>query len=487
MDIERQVVTRSKMKQYKRLGVIFLLMMASTAVMLVTTTSVGFAQAPDKEFTISVGETLTFSGRGVRSVSIGLPKIADAQVADNRQLIVTGKQPGTTTINIYGSDGQKTLLIRVVGTNPQSLAEEVRQVLGPGSGVDVRVVKGRVLLEGEVAGEKFKRKIETLISLYPNQVLNFTTYREAFVEGARMVSVDIYFVQLATTDRDQLGVKWGQFIGANYTFGSGDVPLYYGDSLDSGVTPGQTGTLLSNPAALTGGEGLTSYWSMVGQVNVALDFLVENGLIKTVNHGTLVTEAGKEASYHNGGTILIPISSISSTGVSEVPYGLNVKMLPVVDANHNVKLEIELDYSELDYANGVDELPALRNNQITTVVNTRAGQSVLVSSQENINKTSNEAGWWMLSRVPILGWLFKSRNYVGTTLDNALFVTPRIYEPGKKTHNQVVDGVFKQLIKAGAEPEDLPDLQNNTKSSGDSDASEDTKDDAADAQPSLLE
>jgi pilus assembly protein CpaC len=477
------------MKKFKRLGVIFLLVLASSAVTMVASTTAALAQAPDKEFTISVGETLTFSGRGVRSVSIGLPKIADAQVADNRQLIVTGKQPGTTTINIYGSDGQKTLLIRVVGTNPQSLAEEVRQVLGPGSGVDVRVVKGRVLLEGEVSGEKFKRKIEALGKLYPSQVLNFTTYREAFVEGARMVSVDIYFVQLATTNRDQLGVKWGQFLGSNYTFGSGDVPLYYGDApLDPGVNPGQTDSLLSSPAALTGGQGLTSYWSLVGQVNVALDFLVENGLIKTVNHGTVVTEAGKEAIYHNGGTLLVEVSSLGGSSVEKVPYGLDVKMLPVIDAKGKVRLEIELDYSELDYSNGVGELPALRNNNILTVVNTRAGQSVMVSSQESISKTSNESGWWMLSRVPILGWLFKSRNFVGTTIDNALFITPHVYEPGKKSHEQTVDGVFKQLIDAGAEPEDLPDLQNvepETNMNDSGAASDGTGDD--DAPPSLIE
>ncbi|WP_168210837.1 type II and III secretion system protein family protein [Persicimonas caeni] len=479
------------MKLYKRLGVLFLLMLASTAVTVSISPTPVHAQAPDKEFTISVGETLTFSGRGVRSVSIGLPQIADAQVADNRQLIVTGKQPGTTTINIYGSSGQKTLLIRVVGTNPQSLAEEVREVLGPGSGVDVRVVKGRVLLEGEVAGEKFKRKIEALTTLYPNQVLNFTTYREAFVEGARMVAVDIYFVQLATTNRDQLGVKWGQFIGANYTFGSGDVPLYYGNELDDGVTPGNTGTLLSNPAALTGGDGMTSYWSLVGQVNVALDFLVENGLIKTISHGTIVTEAGKTASYHNGGTLLIRIAGLSATALREVPYGLKVEIKPVIDANDNVKLEVVLDYSELDYANAVNEVPALRNNAVESVVNTMAGQSVLVSTQENLNNTSNSTGWYMLSRIPILGWLFKSRNYVATTLDNALFITPRVYEPGEKTHDEYIDGVFKQLIESGAEPEDLPDLDDVDSGGGSAPANNATGNSqsggGANAQPSLLE
>lgn len=454
------------MLQFKRLGVLLVLMLASSAVVVTHAPSQAYAQAPDKEFNIAVGETLTFSGRGVRSVSIGLPNIADAQVISNGQLLVTAKQPGTTTININGSSGQRTLLVRVVGTNPQSLAEEVREVLGTSSGVEVRVVKGRVLLEGEVSGQQFQQKIEVMTGLYPNQLLNFTTYREAFVEEARMVAVDLYFIQLATVNRDELGVKWGQFFGANYTFGSGDVPLYYGPDLelDPGVTPANTGTLLSEPTKLTGGDGLTSYFSLVGQVNVALDFLVSNGLVKTINHGTIITEAGKLAEYHNGGTLLIRIASAQSTGLTEIPFGLQVKVLPVIDVNDQVKLDIDMDFSELDYSNAIDEVPALRNSAIKSVVNTVADQSVLISSQVNVNDTSNSSGIWMLSRIPILGWLFKSRNYLGSSLNNALFVTPRVYKPGQKTHEEMIDGVFKSLMDVGAEPEDLPDLMSKSRS-----------------------
>lgn len=448
------------MRQYKRLGLLLVMLLASSAVVVTHAPSEVHAQAPDKEFNLAVGETLTFSGRGVRSVSIGLPNIADAQVISNGQLLVTAKQPGTTTININGSSGQRTLLVRVVGTNPQSLAEEVREVLGSASGVEVRVVKGRVLLEGEVSGEQFKRKIDVMTGLYPNQLLNFTTYREAFVEDARMVAVDLYFVQLATVNRDELGVKWGQFVGANYTFGTGDVPLYYGNNaqLESGVLPGKTGTLLSEPARLTGGDGLTSYFSMVGQVNVALDFLVSNGLVKTINHGKIITEAGKAAEYHNGGTLLIKIAGTQVATLEEIPYGLEVKVTPVIDVNDQVKLDIVMDFSELDYSNAVDNIPALRNTSVVSVVNTVADQSVLISSQMNINDTSNTSGIWMLSRIPILGWMFKSRNFLGSSLDNALFVTPRVYKPGKQVHEEMIDGVFKGLMDAGAEPEDLPDL-----------------------------
>ena len=86
------------------------------------------------------------------------------------------------------------------------------------------------------------------------------------------------------------------------------------------------------------------------------------------------------------------------------------------------------------------------------------GQSVLLSGITSKQVTSSEQGWWLLSKIPILGWLFKSRDFVGLQLDNALFVTPRIYEPGGKVHKTLVRGVYDSMLKGGVEPTDLPEL-----------------------------
>lgn len=449
------------MNTLNRLGAVGLTF-AATAL----ASSVAVAQAPDKEFTISVGETLTFNARGVDRVTIGLSQIADARpTSDNRQIILTGKQPGVTTVNIFSDRGQRTLLIRVVDVNPDSLAEEVRETLGERSGVDVRVVKGRVLLEGEVASEIYKRKIEKLVEIYPQQVLNFTTFREAFVEGARMVAIDLYFLQLATTNQDNIGVGWGQFLGANYSFGTGQVPLFYpgstgGESFGAGVLPGEVNPgRLPDAIGLTGGDG-ASYWSLIGNINLTLDLMEQHGLIKEVKKGLIVTETGTEAEYHSGGTLLIRIVGQDVGAVVEKEYGLRVKVKPILDFENRVKVAIDADISELDYANGVGDLPALRNTSLNSVVNMMEGQSVLISAQQNVLDTSNEQGFWMLSRIPILGWLFKSRSYVGTGIDNAFFLTPRVYEPGGKLHRTLVEAAFEDLLNAGAEAEDLPELSN---------------------------
>jgi pilus assembly protein CpaC len=422
------------------------------------------AQAPDKEFTIAIGETLTFSGAGVTRVTVGLENVASVKpTSDNSQVLVTGLQPGVTTLNFYSSRGQKTLLVRVVQVNPVALAEEVREVLGDRSGVDVRVVKGRVLLEGEVASQVFKNKIDQLVQLYPSQVLNFTMYRESFVEGAKMVALDIDFIQLATTSRDQLGANWGQFFGANMSFGSGDVPLYYtsGQGIGQGILPGEADpNRLPNAVLFTGGSGFKGYWSLVGNLNMALDLLVENGLVKTIQHGTMVTEGGREAEFSSGGTLLILAGGFQAGQLLEKPYGLVVKAKPIVDVDNRVKVELTADYSELDQANGVGGIPALKNSRFFGVVNMQEGQSVLISGISATQTTENNRGWFLLEKIPILGWAFKQRAFLEQSTNNALFVTPRIYEPGGNVHRTLVLGIFEKMLKVGAEAEELPKLSN---------------------------
>ena len=419
---------------------------------------------PDHEFTIAIGETLTFDARDVRRIAPGDESVADTRTsADNRYLFVTGRSPGTTTINTQsgGGDDQRTLFVRVVEINPSLLAEEVREVLGEGAGVDIRVVNGRVLIEGEVSGQVFQEKIDQLTEMYPDQVLNFATYREAFVEGARMVALDIYFIQIATTNNDNLGVRWNQFIGANMTGGSGDVPLYYDDAdLGPGVLPGDDGTLPPRPMALTGGDGFNTYSSLVGNLNFALDFLVEQGVIRTIQQATVVTEAGNEVEYLAGGSIVIPLVTQQTASFEERPFGLELRVTPVLDFENRVKLDIEMDYSEVDYSLGVDNYPGFRSTAVMSTVNMQEGQSVLVSAQENTDMSSTQSGFAVLSNIPILGWAFKSRTFQSEEQNNALFITPRVYEPGTDQHRTMVQGVFQSLLNVGAEADDLPELEN---------------------------
>lgn len=424
-----------------------------------------YAQSePDHEYTIAVGETLTFDARGVRRVAPGDESVADTRTsADSRYLFVTGRSPGITTVNIHrgrGEDDKRTVMIRVVEVNPSILADEVREVLGERAGVDIRVVNGRILIEGEVSGQVFQEKIDRLTEMYPNQVLNFSTYREAFVEGARMVALDVYFIQISATNSDNLGVSWNQFIGANMTGGAGDIGEYYEEGdLGPGVLPGDDGVLPPRPMALTGGDGFDTYSSLVGNLNFALDFLVEQGVIQTIQQATVVTEAGNEVQYLAGGSIVIPLVTQQTASFEERPFGLELTVTPVLDFENHIKLDIDMDYSEVDFSLGVDGYPGFRSTAVNSTVNLQEGQSILVTAHEDTVSSSSESGFAILRNIPILGWAFKSRNLQAEEQNNALFITPRIYEPGSDRHRTMVQGVFQSLLDGGVSPDELPDLE----------------------------
>jgi pilus assembly protein CpaC len=205
----------------------------------------------------------------------------------------------------------------------------------------------------------------------------------------------------------------------------------------------------------------------VGNLNLTLDFLETSGLIRTVKHGTIITEGGTQASYHTGGTLLIEVSGVQSSSLERVEYGLNVDVKPILDFQDQVKLNIDVEFSQLDEANSVGgDIPSLKDATVVSTVNMQEGQSVLITSQENDEKTVGTEGVWMLSRIPIVGYLFKQRNKQSRDLDNALFVTPRVYDPGSDRHDTMVQGVFERLLDSGAEPKDLPELSDSEKASG---------------------
>ena len=415
----------------------------------------------DREITIGLNETVRVRAPGVKEIFMGNLSVVGANYTGGFIEFI-GRQEGATTATVTTYDDELTVLIRVVPVNPIILAEEVREILGDRSGVTVREVNGRVLIEGEVSSLRYEERINQLVKLYPSQLLNFATYRESFVESAKMVALELDFVQLAVTDRDELGVKWGQFVGANYAFGSGDVPLFYGEdsgAIGDGILPGEVNPQrLPRAVTLTGGSGLNQYFALVGNLNVALDFMVEHGMIRNRQHGILVTEAGTEGEYQAGGTLLVRVASVGATALERIPYGLLVQAKPVVDDRNRVKVEINVRFDEIDQANGIDGVPALRSAAVKGVVNMQEGQSVLVSGLTSVQETSVEQGWWLLSRIPLLGWAFKSRAYLSQQLDNALFITPRLYEPGTQVHRTLVDAVFKQMLDEGVDVDELPEL-----------------------------
>ncbi|HLB58909.1 MAG TPA: hypothetical protein VJL87_02340 [Bdellovibrionota bacterium] len=126
----------------------------------------------------------------------------------------------------------------------------------------------------------------------------------------------------------------------------------------------------------------------------------------------LTCQSGEEATFLAGGEI--PISSINKEGFSSVmfkPYGVILEIKPTLGANNLITLSIKSEMSMVDYRYEKGSTPGFLIRRFSTSVTTQAGVPVLLSGilqQDAGNDISSIPG---LGSIPILGELFKSREF----------------------------------------------------------------------------
>lgn len=155
------------------------LMMGCALGMLVLSSLPALAEKKDsavvengQEINLAVGESRTISARDVKNYSEGVPGIVELKLTtDNNSFVINGRRPGSTTLLLIKNDGtQVTLNLNVFLRNPQTVEKELNQLLGGMQGVSVRRMGARFLVDGTVASDADFKRVQHVVSLYPDQV-----------------------------------------------------------------------------------------------------------------------------------------------------------------------------------------------------------------------------------------------------------------------------------------------------------------------------
>ncbi|MEW6229059.1 MAG: pilus assembly protein N-terminal domain-containing protein [Bacillota bacterium] len=175
----------------------YLCILVATTVVLAAA-SPGLAQevggsASDQTFALVAGQSRLLQVNGLVRVAVADPAVADVVVVSKTEVIVNGKSEGRTTLHIWDSSGHTGLDVRVYKVDsrsepPKSEPPEtdpdvalrdaiIAAVRDPG--VQVTVVKGAVLLEGEVSSDYEKLRAETIARLYASNVASVIRVAEA--------------------------------------------------------------------------------------------------------------------------------------------------------------------------------------------------------------------------------------------------------------------------------------------------------------------
>ena len=162
-------------------------------------------------------------------------------------------------------------------------------------------------------------------------------------------------------------------------------------------------------------------------LNLRLSALENNGVVKTISAPKIATIDNKEATIGQG--ISIPFSQVSASGVNTtfIEAKLELKVTPHVTADGSILLKIKATNnapnSSLTGANGQ---PSISKREAETEVLVKDGETTVIGgiyTRQTATKRS-EVPW--LSKIPLLGFFFRTDSNQDDHTELLIFITPRI-------------------------------------------------------------
>ena len=257
------------------------------------------------------------------------------------------------------------------------------------------------------------------------------------------VLIEARIVEVDTTFTRELGVQWG----GSYRDGSGSTK--YGmtgvqDAAGAAISGGAVLAATTNPftatapvpsyavnlpAAIGLGSGGGIAFGILRdnlRLDLSLSALESSGKGKIISSPKVVTTDNKEATIEQGTQIPYSTVSASGTNVQFIDATLSLKVTPHITPDGRVSMKVDVkNDSQGDVAPG-STTPSINKKKATTEVLIRDGETTVIGGILQITRNENRSGLPWLSKIPVLGYLFRHDLNSTQNRELLIFITPRI-------------------------------------------------------------
>jgi pilus assembly protein CpaC len=398
--------------------------------------------------------TVLTSDFDVTRIAVTNPAIADAVVVKPREVLVDGKGAGTVSLIIWGSDTRKQYDV-VVDTGV-SLLQQNFEDLFRGEDINVSVTENSVILSGSVSSnDVMLRAAEIARAAFPKSaIVNMLQLPGG--ASSNQVMLQVRFAEVNRTAFLQAGLN---LFAAHESFlGRSTTQQFAGPDFDS-----------EKPDLLQFTDFLNLFFFHRGTgIGGVLKALQGKGQLQSLAEPNLIAYNGQEASFLAGGEVPIPVVQGLTGNISVVykEFGVRLNFTPTI-AGDVIRLKLRPEVSTLDFQNGIIlsgfRIPALNTRRAETDVELRDGQSFAIAGLMNNTSQADNQAIPLLSKLPIVGHLFKSRADRAEQTELIVIVTPHLVraldpdevpplptEPGKFLKREEGEDVGTQLTDAPA-------------------------------------
>jgi pilus assembly protein CpaC len=355
--------------------------------------------------------------RDVKDVLVADPKVANAVIRSARRAYIIGGTVGQTNVFFFDHSGQQIVGLDIAVTRDlNGLRAAIQQAL-PNADIRVEGLGGGVVLTGNAQSPidaQTAFDIATRLVEDGRKVVNAIT-----VHGRDQVMLKVTVAEIQRDILKQLGINLaGQFGsgGSMVTFNT-DNPFPVQGAPLSGTRIDPT---LGNPG---------------NRVTATIRAMERAGIVRTLAEPNLTAISGESASFLAGGEFPV-VSSVTCTGnicnptVDFKKFGVSLNFTPIVLTEGRISLKLITEVSELSTEGALVQqgftIPSLRTRRADTTVEIPSGGSLAMAGmiQEQTKQQIN--GLPGLMQVPVLGTLFKSRDFINRQTELVVIVTPYI-------------------------------------------------------------
>lgn len=269
--------------------------------------------------------------------------------------------------------------------------------------VRARLVSGTLFIEGAVDSKQDQDKLAALLNAYGLEAENLVR-----VGSGKQILIDVQFVEMRKRGLNQIGIQWPASVAVTGQGAiAGKIPL---------VPSGGAKVDLDLASPLT-----------VGQA--AVNLLFSSGYARLLAQPKLVCGSGKTAEFLVGGEVPIVAITNNAVNIDFKPFGIKLKVTPIADSLDQVQAEIQAEVSEPDRSLTVLNVPGFRTRRFSTSVAVKNGSSIVLSGLFSNTEEKAVSKFPLLGHIPILGELFKSREFQEQKTTLIVFVTPKVVTP----------------------------------------------------------
>ena len=378
--------------------------------------------------------------RDARDIFVANPTIVDAVVRTPRRIFIMALKLGQTNAILLDAQGTQIATLEVnVGTDLADLNDQIAKQL-PNSKVKAQALNDNIVLGGTVTSAQQASQAQSMaarVAGAADKVVNGLK-----IEQATQVLIKVRVSEMTRTIAKQLGVNLTAAIGKN----SEGVPIFastdnqfslLGRALASlsGVRVGAVGLNCLN------NNLIANCTPAPNNAQGIVRALEEIGLVHTLAEPNLTAVSGEAAKFLVGGEFPVPVSRDRDGNVTVQfkQFGVGLAFTPVVLDKGHISLQVSTEVSELTNAGafklggslGADGLtiPALSVRRAETTVELPSGGSLVIGGLLQQQTKQNLDAFPGLKDLPVLGALFRSRDFQNSETELVVMVTAYLVDP----------------------------------------------------------